>query len=162
MQITVDGVRGGIARLLAQPRDVARWDRHIGDPGRERASAAHRALFEQYAAEVRPAAQMAEEVWDREVERLFEQCGDKRQAVQEQWIRRPSGPGGRASFVALLRRFWLACDDLNRKVPADQAVAPESFLLGWLANNVPQDTAVRVLAALPHWPMGLDLEGHWI
>ena len=162
MQVSIEGLRLGIGRLLAQPRDVKRWDGHLGDPGKARASAEHRALFDRYVAELRPVAKRAEDVWDREVEALTAQSGDKKLALREQALRMPSGPGGRPYLVEIIRRYWLACDELNRRVPAEQAVAPESLLLGWLANEMPHDPAVKVLACLPHWPMGLDPEGNWI
>jgi len=162
MQITTEGIRSGVGRLLAQPRDVKRWDGHIGDPGKTAASREHRALFDQYVAEVRPVARRAEEVWDREVEKLTEQAGDRKLALREQALRLPGGPGSRPYLVEIIRRYWLACDQINRRVPPDQAVAPESFLLGWLASEFPGEPAVRVLASLPHWPIGLDTEGNWI
>jgi hypothetical protein len=92
---------------------------------------------------------------------LFKECGDHKEAVRNQWIRRPAGPGSRAEFVELIRRYWLACDTVNQNVSADVAVAPESFLLAWLASDAPDDVAVKVIACLPYWPMGMDSDHRW-
>ena len=162
MQVSIEGMRLGIGRLLAQPRDFKRWDSHIGDPGKERASSEHRALFERYAAELKPVARRAEAVWDHEVEKLTEQSGDRKLALREQALRMPAGPAARPYLVEIIRRYWLACDALNKNLPVEQAVAPETFLLGWLVNEMPEDPAVKMMATLPHWPMGLDQDGNWL
>jgi hypothetical protein len=163
MQITVERTREGLDRLLLAPGDLDRWDRLLGDPGKEGASAEHRRLFEQYKSELREVAAEAERQWDAEISALRELSENPAEAVRERWMMIPGGPAARPFFVAFIRRMWLAVDSLNRRVPEAQAVAPEVFLVNWLMEEIPlDDVRLRVLAVIPYWPLGLDLEGNWI
>ena len=162
MELSSERVQRGINRLLQAPRDLPRWDRHLGDPGRPRASARHLTLFEEYALELGPAAHLAEETWDGELAWRISHAsgGDPR---TEQWMEYPAGPAAQPHVIALVRRVWLACDALNRAVPPDQAVAPEVLVLKWLAEvRPPDDLSVQVLSCMPYWPIGLDIDGNWL
>ena len=162
MQITEERTREGLNRLLLAPRDLERWDRSTGEPGKQRASPEHRQLFEQYKSDFRNVAAEAERQWDAEISSLREHSEDVAEAVRERWTMIPGGPSARPFFVAFVRRMWLTVDSINRRVPEAQAVAPEVFLVKWLMEEIPlQDVRLKVLAAMPYWPMGLDLEGNW-
>jgi hypothetical protein len=162
MHIGSDGIRNGISRLLTAPRDVLRWDAHIGDPGKAAASPGHRSLFDRYKVDIRRAAKEAERIWDEELAAHAQELGDQKQATRAHWMMMPAGPGARPFFVALVRKYWLACDALNKTLPPEQAVAPEGLLLAWLADErLAGDPAVKVLACLPYWPVGLDADGQW-
>ena len=163
MRITGERTREGLDRLLLAPRDLERWDRSIGEPGKDRASPEHRRLFEQYESEFRSVAAEAERQWDEEITWLREHSENAAEAVRERWTMIPGGPAARPLFVAFIRRMWLNVDSINRRVPVEQAVAPEVFLVKWLMEEAPlQDVRIKVLAVIPYWPMGLDLEGNWL
>jgi hypothetical protein len=162
MEVNLDRIRKGIHRLLEAPRDVPRWDRHLGDPGKQGASASHIALFDVYAAELGPAARRAEEIWDREI--VFRAARSPHEDARIQhWMEYPAGPAAQPFMVALIRKSWLRCDGLNKTVPPQQAVAPEVLMLKWLADERgPDDVAVKVITCMPYWPLGLDKDGHWV
>jgi hypothetical protein len=163
MQITEDRTREGLERLLLAPRDLDRWDRAIGEPGKQRASVEHRRLFEQYKREFAEVAAEAERQWDAEIAWLREHSENSAEAIRERWTMIPAGPAARPFLVAFVRRMWLSVDSINRLVPEHEAVAPEVFLVKWLMEEVPlRHVCMKVLAVIPYWPMGLDMEGNWI
>jgi hypothetical protein len=153
----------GLHRLLAAPKDVDRWDTALGDVSMTAVSDDHRRLFAAYIRDLGPATSKAVQIWDDEVEWNANASGDRPEALSEQWMTYPAGPAAQPFFVALVRRYWLACDALNRKVPPASGVTPETFLLGWLMHLSPQqDEAVNVLACMPYWPLGMDHDGNWV
>jgi hypothetical protein len=62
---------------------------------------------------------------------------------------------------AVVREYWLKCDDVNQKTRAEERVAPEDFLLRWLADNG-RDELAEFLAGMPYWPIGMDEDGRWV
>jgi hypothetical protein len=160
--ITAQRVRKGLFRLLNGPRDVDRWDAHLVPIDRAIASHDHRQLFERYCNELGPAVAKAAAVWDGELKGWAAEGRTAEAADKEMWTTYPAGPAAQPFFVALVRRYWLACDALNQTVPADQGVPPEHFLLGWLHDDPRQEEPMRVLACMPYWPMGIDAKGRWL
>ena len=162
MQISARRVQDGMHRLLSAPRDLKRWDAHIGDPSPQSASPEHLLLFDAYKSQLRVTAKRAEETWDSETAWRAKQHGNAVEAHREQWIEFPAGPAAQPDFIALVRRTWLACDALNKIVPAYQAVAPEVLLLKWPAEEFPLDhVVIKVLCCMPYWPLGLDKADNW-
>jgi len=153
----------GLARLIHAPSDLVRWDAHIGWKPRSSSSVAHRELFERYCAELAGAVREASDNWNGELHGWAAEEGrTPDQAKETMWKTYPAGPAAFPPFVALVRRYWLACDELNRQVPVEQAVRPEQFMLGWLNDESSHEELVAVLACMPYWPMGMDFEGNWI
>jgi hypothetical protein len=149
--------------LLSGPRDLDRWDLGLGAVERSEASSEYLRLFENYEADLQRVAADAERAWDAEIKWLRENSPTPEEAVAERWTAIPGGPSARPTFVALIRRFWLAVDALNRQVPVEQAVPPEVFLVKWVMDAVPlTDIRLKVLAVMPYWPLGLDTDGNWI
>lgn len=162
MQLSTERIELGVRRLLGAPKDVKRWDAQLVDPGPEGASQAHSRLYRTYIAAVETASADAERAWDAETEARTQLTGDRSQALREQWTTFPAGPAAEPVFVALIRRFWLACDELNKSTPTG-AVPPEVFLVGWPAAEKPStETVIRVLSCMPYWPLGLDEKGNWL
>src|SRR5437879_4395077 len=95
-QIDVDRIHSGTERLLRAPKDLVRWDRHIGDTAFSDASQEHRMLFGRYLAELRPAAAKAIQIWEGEVDWNAKALGSMEQAVEEQWMSYPAGPAVQA------------------------------------------------------------------
>jgi hypothetical protein len=152
----------GLHRLLAAPKDVPRWDAHLRDGSMSAVSDEHRRLFSSYVRELVSATGRAVQIWNDEIAWNAKASGDRAEAVKEQWMTYPAGPAVQPFFVALIRRYWLACDALNRSVPPASAVTPETFLLGWLQVSPGYDEALNILTCMPYWPVGLDREGNWV
>ena len=161
-QISKDRIHSGTERLLRGPKDLARWDKHITDCTFHDASQEHRMLFGRYLSELRPAAAQAIQIWDGEVNWNAKASGNAEQALEEQWMTYPAGPAAQPFFVALIRRYWLACDELNKHCSSASAVTPETFLLEWLLSEMPDEqNLIKVLACMPYWPIGMDDKGNW-
>jgi hypothetical protein len=124
-------------------------------------SASHRALFEQYTARLRRHRHKGEAWLNKLIESEERQTGDREQAVANVLERRPVGAVAHPMVTGTVRRYWLACDSLNRAVPASQRVAPEEFVLLWLMRAGHDDLA-EFLSAYPFWPIGLDSGGRWV
>ena len=163
LRIRKEKVDDGVSRLLNAPKDLQRWDEGVGDPGTREASDAHRQLFADYRRELRGVVREAIDGWDRGIEECARATGNRKKCLRDQWSMIPAGPAAEPAVVAVVRRYWLACDELNRRTPALARVAPEAFLLGWLRAEGSTDTEVlQVLSLMPYWPIGLDPEGRWI
>lgn len=155
-------VRSGVDRLLTAPSDLLRWDAHLVACERHEASQPHRQLFDAYVAELRPAVMRAIEIWDAEIAWAVRSSDGQSAAEESQWATYPAGPAVQPFFVEIVRRYWLACDELNREAPSPPCVAPEFFMLGWLADQLPvSDPVLQVLSCMPYWPIGQDFEGRW-
>lgn len=160
--MTQEGMDAGIARMLTAPRDLAL----AGAPvvaltlPRNRASEAHRALFARYRKELKKVLDEAIEWWEDRTATFKEEEGlSAKQARQANWREFPAGPASDPYTVAVIRKYWLACDALNRR--GEAAVAPEVFLLQWIVDESDWATA-EILSAMPYWPVGLDAQGHWV
>lgn len=162
LHITPQRVRKGLFRLLNGPKDIERWDAHIASNSKDTASPEHQDLFERYCSDLRPAVRQAKETWIGEVNGWASEGRTPREADKEMWTTYPAGPAAQPFFVALVRRYWLACDALNKATANEQAVRPEQFLLDWLLADPAQEEIVAVLACMPYWPLGIDAKGHWI
>ncbi len=129
-----------------------------GGPG----SAPHRGLFRQYVEALRQAKILADAWWQALIDTEEEdRTGDREQAVENVRMRRPVGPVAHGAVIAAIREFWLRCAALNREVAEQERVAPEEFVLGWLAALNHLDLA-EFLAGLPFWPIGMDTKGNWV
>ena len=159
--MTPERVRRGIQRLMTAPKDVARWDEEAGDFMRSEVSMAYTVLFEQYRVALREAVAAALAVWQQELAGVAQESRSQKHAIREIWIRFPAGPASDPRLVALIRRYWLLCDGLNREQTTERMVTPEMFLLGWLVEEREMQL-VSVLAGMPYWPMGLDAQGSWL
>jgi hypothetical protein len=163
LKITPERLQDGLNRLVAAPRDLSRWDHAFVDPGPRAASPEHQQLFHTYRREIAAAATQAIREWDAEIDWLTQHEAKPEQAIRERWMSTPAGPAARPFFVALIRKFWLTCDALNARVPTQRAVPPEAFMVTWLRETLPAGAdALRVLACVPYWPLGMDEDGHWL
>ena len=61
--------------------------------------------------------------------------------------------------VAVVRKYWLACDALNRRHP-EQAIEPPDFLVSFLRRKDP--SLALFISEMPYWPIGKDNEGNWV
>jgi hypothetical protein len=153
--------RIGVQRLLEAPLDLAMsgapvW-RYVQMPRPIR----HVQLFEAYLGELNVVIPEAQGWWSGSLSKHQQRLGSLDEAMRLVWFNRPAGPASYPNVVGVVRRYWLACDALNREAAeVTQRVPPEIFLLQWLVEEEDME-AVRVLAGMPYWPVGLDAEGHW-
>jgi hypothetical protein len=61
--------------------------------------------------------------------------------------------------IAVVRKYWLACDALNRKHP-ERAIQPPDFLVSCLRSK--DVSLAEFIGQMPYWPVGKDKEGNWV
>jgi len=129
--------------------------------GRSKSTAtSHQALFDRYVKALRKAKAEAEE-WREDIISAARERGEDQQDAELTFKENYSvGTVAFGRVIAVLRRFWLEADALNKKVAPAAAVAPEDFLLAWLMDGTNDDLA-EFLSALPFWPIGLTEDGKW-
>lgn len=159
--MTKDRIEKGIRRLLTAPQDLKScgapvWDFHGGA-----SSAAHRHLLGEYRRELSIVIPAALDWWAETLTARQRYASDPDEALRQAWIVRPAGPASYSGFVALIRDYWLACHRLNLKALEAERVPPEVFLLASLLDGGYTD-AVKVIACMPYWPIGMDQNGNWV
>ena len=84
-------------------------------------------------------------------------------AAAEREVRRstPVGRVGDRTVIAVVRKYWLACDALNRETPAQIGVPPAEFVLASLLTTSHSDMA-QFLSQFPYWPIGTDTDANWV
>ena len=150
----------GIARLLAAPADLALSGAAVVavSPAFKQAPEAHRKLFQKYRKDLKKVLDEAVQWWDHRTAVFEEELGNANQAQLANWREFPAGPVSDPTTVAVVRKYWLACAQLNAQ--GDPKVAPEHFLLQWVVDEGDMVTA-ELLSGMPYWPMGLDASGNW-
>jgi hypothetical protein len=117
----------------------------------------HRQLFGAYLKALEWAVNEARTLRQQDFERYVEDYGDQARAEEAM---APFGPLCADPYIiGAVREYWLKCDRLNRKRPAN-ALAPETFVLGWLRGV--RDDLAAVIEEYPYWPVGQDATGRWI
>ena len=160
--LSPERTEAGVQRLLAAPRDLLACGIRVCPQGGTSAGVpAHRALFREYAQLVDVVTAEALDWWAETLAGRRAATTDPELAEREAWRGRPAGPASFPGLVALVRDYWLACDRVNAALGEAERVAPETLLLDWLRSGNHRD-AVRVLACMPYWPLGLDASGGWI
>jgi hypothetical protein len=147
----------GVRRLLAQPKDLAApvEYRALGE-----ADAGHVLLFGQYQEAIRTAYDMGAAWWEALINSQQATSGGREEAIRDSFNKRIGGAAAHPYVVWTIRRFWLACAQVNDGLEPAARVAPEDFLLQWLID-AGETEHVRLLACMPYWPIGLDENGRW-
>jgi hypothetical protein len=103
----------------------------------------HDELFEQYINELRAVKVLAERWWVSMLEseeRVTGDVGAALKAVKERW---PSGPASHPRVIAVIRKFFLACEALNRAIAARtekaETITAESVLPHTIAVGVMEE-----------------------
>lgn len=77
----------------------------------------------------------------------------------------PIGPTAHPYVIAVLRKFFLACEALNDEFAdsgdEDEEVYPHAFVSEWLLDEETDDLADFV-SDLTYWPIGLDSDGDFV
>lgn len=158
--ITLFRTDDGVERLMAQPAEA----RPATATGREFAAAEadrrHAELFASYRSDLRTAYGIASLWWEDTIA-AQEKLGKSREdAIEEAFDRRLAGAASHPKVIWIVRRYWLACEQINEALPDEQKIPPEVFCLKWLVD-IDETDLVRLLACMPYWPIGLDENGNW-
>ncbi|HEY0856431.1 MAG TPA: hypothetical protein VGE16_05210 [Albitalea sp.] len=158
--MTAERMALGIERLLSAPKDLALSGASVieSSPPLKSAPDAHRKLYARYRKDLKRVLDDAVAWWNDRTVVFKEEYGDTKQARMANWQEFPAGPVSDPYTVAVIRKYWLACDALNAQAPTK--VAPEVLLLQWVIDDGDMVTA-ELLSAMPYWPMGLDSDGAW-
>lgn len=150
-----------IYRLLEAPDDlILSGARLAGSAVPQPGGQPHRTLFSAYLERLRPQVERVAANWQEAMSYQTGRLGSPEAARDFLIQEYPAGPAADMQFVAVIREFWLACDALNRELPAEDAVDPPKLLLGWLIE-AGENLCVEVVASQPYWPVGMTLGGEW-
>ncbi len=122
----------------------------------------HDKLFDQYAKELTKAKLEAETWWRELVDSETRKIGNPKEATTSIKRRWPLGPASHPYVVAIVRKYWLACDALNEEIDAsaddsgeNEVVSPPVFLCEFLLDGKHEKLAAFI-APLNYWPIGME------
>ncbi len=121
----------------------------------------HQRLFEDYVKDLRQAKQWTEGWWQALIQTEMLRTPDYDFAIEKVKRRWPLGPTPTKKIITVVRKYWLACDRLNKQVQPHERVSPVTFILQWLMEREHDDLA-EFLTGFPYWPVGLDEDGNWV
>jgi hypothetical protein len=122
---------------------------------------AHQKLLEEYVDSLRSAKDAAEEWWEALLASETRKTMDREQAVLNVQQRWPYGPAAHPRVLAVIRKYYFACQALNDRLaetknPAEEY--PHVFVSDMLMEDGTQDLGDFV-DTLPGLPIGLDPDG---
>lgn len=115
----------------------------------------------EYVKELRAVKKIAEDWIERIIAVEAKRIGNRVEAEKNIVIRRPYGAVVYPMVIHCIRKAWLICQQLNDSVAVSKQVAPQAFVLLWLAQ-VEELELSAFIATLPYWPLGQDETGRWI
>lgn len=119
---------------------------------------AHEKLFEEYLEELSRAKGIARAWWDGLIDRETKRRGDENEAITSIRRRWPLGAASHPVVIAVLRKYYLACNALNENLARsgrnDEEVYPNHFVADWLINDDTLELA-EFVSILSYWPIGL-------
>lgn len=152
----------GIDRLLKAPLDLKRYGALVLENSAPAdRSPQQRLLFQAYMGDLRQVIPEARRIWNCILADCFERTKDREKATIQALNFQPAGAAFDGCVVGIIRQYWLACAELNKRLPEEERVSPQTFLLSWLID-ARYDDAVEVLAGMPYWPIGLNKAGEWV
>lgn len=158
---TIHNIDRGIYRLLHAPKDipggtpVSNFDGPIGEADPE-----FYIFFKIYLEGFPILYPLCDRWWKGCVAAAESPDRTREEALSIAYEARAAGPASAPEFVWFIRRFWLDCDALNKKLPLEKRVAPEVVLLKWLIDTGEQDY-LQLITCMPYWPIGLNAQGDW-
>lgn len=117
----------------------------------------HRILFREYCAALEE-ARVRTNIWWADIVGEARHGSTDADAESELRRRWPRGPGTHPFIVAVVRQYFLACEELNERMRAEEEVPPHVFV-GELLLAPETDRLSRIVAAFGYWPVGVDEEG---
>jgi len=121
----------------------------------------HEKLFAAYLKELRAVKGEVDAWWSALLDTESQRTGDRTQAQRELERRWPAGAAAHPRMIAVIRKYYLACNALNERLEDDDAadeVEPVVFMSEWLLDGKNMDL-VKFLGRLSYWPIGFDDEG---
>jgi hypothetical protein len=146
----------------------------------------YRALRAQYVAELSAAVDAAHEWWNVLLDSEGLQSGELLSAqnrIEDRW---PAGYAAHPRILAVVRKYYLACDDLNRRIGEQEdqdleQLVPYSVDLGLEEPAADEDLIISpgvliheslftpgterlagIVSQLTYWPIGVDEEGRYV
>lgn len=121
----------------------------------------HQELLEEYAESLRAAKEAAEEWWEALLSSETRKTRDREQAVRNVKQRWPYGPAAHPRVLAVIRKYYFACEALNDRLaktkdPSEEY--PHVFVTDMLMEEGTQDLGDFV-DTLPGLPIGVDSDG---
>jgi hypothetical protein len=146
----------------------------------------YEALRSQYIHELRVAKSDVNDWWAALVERTLQLTNhNKIEAARELRRRWPVGPAAHPRILAIVRKYFLACDQLNQVIDKeqnddlhqlvphrlatfteqeqepDQTVSP-GILVGESLLTPATDDLAKIVGQLTYWPVGVDEQGAYV
>lgn len=120
----------------------------------------HERLYRAYATELRKAKTATEKWWRQLVASETAKEGAREAALARLEERWPLGPAAHPWVLAVLRKYWIACEQQNREIAAlgddagdDEAESPIVFLCEYFLDGKNEKLAVFI-SPLNYWPIG--------
>ncbi|MHC4328443.1 MAG: hypothetical protein ACYSWW_10020 [Planctomycetota bacterium] len=122
----------------------------------------HDKLFSQYAKEMQQAKLASEIWWEKLIASDTKKEGSREEAIALVKQRWPLGPASHPYVVAILRKYWLACEKLNQEILEsgddsgdEESVSPIIFLCDYFLDGKHYKLATFI-APLNYWPIGME------
>lgn len=115
------------------------------------------ALLNDYVGELRSAREDAVRRYEGRLRTWTQRLGSEARAHEKLASGPPLCCAGRV--IAVVRKYWLACDALNRQHPAER-IDPREFIVEHLASRSPD--LARFLRPMPYFPLGKTKSGDWV
>jgi len=151
----------------------------------------YKKLLDRYVEELRPATIEVNEWWTRLASETIAKVGTKVAAAAELRRRWPLGPASHPRILAIVRKYYLACDQLNREITrarssdlqetptyapaypetdADTATSDEEddlpmnpvILIGESLFTPETQDLANFVGKLTYWPIGIDENGRYL
>jgi len=121
----------------------------------------HERLLEEYAKALRAAKDAAEEWWKALLASETTKTGDREEALRNVEQRWPYGPAAHPRVLAVIRKYYFACEALNDRLaetknPAEEY--PHVFVTDMLMEDGTDDLG-NFVYGLPGLPIGIDPDG---
>jgi hypothetical protein len=120
----------------------------------------HERLFRAYVRELREAKLAAEAWWKKLIASEMQSSVSRNDALISVKKRWPIGPCAHPFVLAVLRKYWLECEAINRKVSElgdeagdEESVSPIIFLCDYLMDGKNEKLAAFI-APINYWPIG--------
>jgi hypothetical protein len=124
----------------------------------------HQQLFAEYVQELEAAKAATSEWWESLLAKEEQLLGDRERAVQSVRQRWPHGSGVHPYVVAVVRKYYFACDALNQEIEKlgdaslegeEEFVYPHHFVIDLLMDG-DHDDLLAFISAMPYLPIGLE------
>lgn len=144
-------------------------------------------LREQYVNELRAVKGLVNDWWSTLVADTVAKSETLQEAEKTLRRRWPVGASAHPRILGVVRKYFLACEELNQKVRASQASSPTPVVSFSLANDVSTHTEpeedlplspgvlvgeslftassedlAKIVGRLSYWPVGLDEHGRFV